>query len=543
VEKEKNSINIIDHFNTNYNFCKNVYIKRLSLLLPSILLDGNFFFGEEIIYNVANNNEFNKIKNNENSIIWNVYPKCKINLAVIKIMDQNTECVKFIKHKNIVFIINKQCFDNNAMFDNNKFFGDINNIYCSPIGFFQLIMNTYKQKENQYKNLQIPDLSLSNDKSQFGSKQKKAKHVFDSSIHHYCYQCKKKYLYSTTLKSSQYLCIECAIYNYDKNNEVCNLVNNVAFITGIRHTIGFSIALKLLRMGCTVIGTSRFPACAIFNYQKESDYETWKDRLIICQCDFLNMNSVQKTIEFVKTHKPNIIINNACQTVRPTKEYYERVNYIENTLCKKVYGIENKSHNNEHVSQIIKMENNLYTTDNWKLIHNVPCFDMIPTIDIPINFTRNIKDDTLDPRNNSWTKDITQISTTELLEVNVINQIVPTLLIQQLIPHMSQPSFVIQVSAKEGIFNSNKTTEHGCHAHTNMCKSGMNMLIRTLIEMKKKDYYFYAVDPGYVSGPLDIQYPLSINDGAQRIIDPIISFMNGKTLEQGHWKNYKLHVW
>jgi NAD(P)-dependent dehydrogenase (short-subunit alcohol dehydrogenase family) len=132
---------------------------------------------------------------------------------------------------------------------------------------------------------------------------------------------------------------------------------------------------------------------------------------------------------------------------------------------------------------------------------------------------------------------------TELLEVNAINQITPTIIIQQLLDHMQTPSFVIQVSAKEGIFNANKHTENGLHAHTNMCKAGMNMLIRTLSESKKPNCNFYAVDPGYVSGTIDKEYPLHINDGAQRVIHPIISFLNGKQLQQGHYKNYELHAW
>src|SRR5690606_10134232 len=149
------------------------------------------------------------------------------------------------------------------------------------------------------------------------------------------------------------------------------------------------------------------------------------------------------------------------------------------------------------------------------------------SIVVPVDFTRNIKDLALrDAKTNSWTMQIEEVGLQELAEVNIINQITPTLMINQLIGLMSKPSFIIQVSAKEGTFNANKKIDHGMHAHTNMCKAGMNMLIRTLCDRNMPDTHFYAVDPGFVSGIKDIEYPLSIADGANRVLHPIISHFN-----------------
>lgn len=536
LKKQKDKITLTNKFNSKYNFNLQVYKKRLNKILPEELKNCNIIFGETMIYDICNNAKFKEICENKQQIYWEIYFAEK-NLVSTYRKNEKKNGFFLIKHDNINFIVIPRIHDFDVVLNTNLFCGDKDNIYSSPLGYHTLANCSYISNQKIYD---ISEHTIYK-KTMIGYEIQKNIINFDSKTNNLCYICKKNYNKKHIFGNYDFMCFECGMMNYLFEQEKIDMTNMIAFITGIRHTIGFSIALKLLRSGCFVIGTSRFPMCALHNYQQEKDYDIWKERLIICQCDFLNMDSVQKTIELVKSYKPNIIINNACQTVRPTKEYYQRVSLIENSIAEKMDCLSIKDTTKVcSENKIINMSDNLFLNKKWSYTHNYPKVDT--GIIVPVNFTRNICDPNLDLTHNSWTLNLQDVSMSELLEVNAINQITPTIIIQQLLDHMQKPSFVIQVSAKEGIFNCNKSTEMGLHPHTNMCKAGMNMLIRTLGETKN-DCNFYAVDPGYVSGTIDKKYPLSVDDGAQRVIYPIISYLRGKTLKTGHYKNYKYHNW
>lgn len=536
LKKEKKKISLANKFNHVYNFNLQVYKKRLDQILPDELKNKNVIFSETMIHDICNNNKYREICEKKNEICWEIYFAEKTLITSYRKHETNNDFF-LIKHENINFIVIPNSHEIDVVLNNNLFCGNMDNIFSSPLGYHLLANCTFVSNQKKYDLQEHTMLKKTN----IGYKKTKNSFKFIPAIHHNCYICKKNYNKKHFFEKYIFMCFDCGIKNYSFEQEKANMSNMVAFITGIRHTIGFSIALKLLRSGCFVIGTSRFPMCALHNYQQEEDYDTWREKLIICQCDFLNMESVQKTIDLVKSYKPNIIINNACQTIRPTKEYYQRVSLIENSISEKMKYL--SLNDNTKVcdeNKIVNVSDSLFLNKKWSFTHNYP--RVKTDVVVPVNFTRNICDPNLDLVKNSWTLSLQDVSMTELLEVNAINQITPTIIIQQLLGHMQSPSFVIQVSAKEGIFNCNKKSENGTHPHTNMCKAGMNMLIRTLGETQS-NCNFYAVDPGYVSGTRDTIYPLSINDGAQRVIYPIISFLKGKTLETGHYKNYVLHNW
>src|SRR5690606_27531594 len=129
------------------------------------------------------------------------------------------------------------------------------------------------------------------------------------------------------------------------------------------------------------------------------------------------------------------------------------------------------------------------------------------------------------------------ISQKELLSANIINLIVPELLINSLKSTMNEPTFIIQVTATEGDFN--KSVKKPFHPHTNACKAGLNMLTQTInFEFAGKPNKFaYSIDPGFVSGVTKLSdYPLKPEDGAARILDPIIMYFNGSSLDKKIWK-------
>ena len=75
------------------------------------------------------------------------------------------------------------------------------------------------------------------------------------------------------------LCPACADFNYEKRQQTADLRGHVALVTGGRVRIGYEIGLKLLRAGCHVVCTTRFPADAAARYAAEPDAADWSDRL------------------------------------------------------------------------------------------------------------------------------------------------------------------------------------------------------------------------------------------------------------------------
>jgi len=149
----------------------------------------------------------------------------------------------------------------------------------------------------------------------------------------------------------------------------------------------------------------------------------------------------------------------------------------------------------------------------------------------------------------SWNSTVDEISPSEMVEVQLINSIVPFLLVSQLLPVMSKPSFVVNVSSQEGQFSTVKTGEH---VHTNMAKASLNMLTKTISpSLFIKNIYVTSVDTGWVSrtrpGPDSentIPPPLSLEDGAARVTHPILegtkagNFLYGVLL-----KDFKISSW
>jgi len=105
------------------------------------------------------------------------------------------------------------------------------------------------------------------------------------------------------------------------------LVGKVAIVTGSRVKIGYQVCLKLLRAGATVIGTTRFPNSAISAFRNEKDFDLWKDQLQIYGLDLRDVVGLEAFTQYLKLKFGHvgidIVINNACQTVRRPTAYYK----------------------------------------------------------------------------------------------------------------------------------------------------------------------------------------------------------------------------
>jgi NAD(P)-dependent dehydrogenase (short-subunit alcohol dehydrogenase family) len=140
-----------------------------------------------------------------------------------------------------------------------------------------------------------------------------------------CYVCKVRYRDLHSFYDQ--LCPACADINWSKRFQTADLRGRVAVVTGARVKIGYQVCLKLLRAGATVIATTRFPNSAVQSYRREADFTTWKDNLQVYGLDLRDVAGLEAFTRFLKqqfaTSGVDIIINNACQTIRRPAGYYK----------------------------------------------------------------------------------------------------------------------------------------------------------------------------------------------------------------------------
>jgi len=147
-----------------------------------------------------------------------------------------------------------------------------------------------------------------------------------------CYVCKARFRILHHFYDQ--LCPECAALNWANRHKTRDLRGKVAVVTGSRVKIGYQTCLKLLRAGCFVIATTRFPNSAVDSYRKEPDFDQWKDNLEIYGLDLRDVTGLELFCRYLQ-HKLgggnadengpvglDILINNACQTIRRPAAYY-----------------------------------------------------------------------------------------------------------------------------------------------------------------------------------------------------------------------------
>jgi NAD(P)-dependent dehydrogenase (short-subunit alcohol dehydrogenase family) len=354
----------------------------------------------------------------------------------------------------------------------------------------------------------------------------------------HCYCCNE--LYKKAHSFYHRLCPSCAEYNFSRRGMSVDLSGRHAIITGGRVKVGYATALKLLRAGAEVTVTTRFPMNADEHYRQEEDYDTWKDRLTIYGLDLRDLKALRQFIaHYQSSHEwLDILINNAAQTIRYPDEYYAPLISAEQTLL----GQREKS------SRIIE-NTHLATQETDTDIQTVHEFHELNRFGQQVDMRSKT----------SWNSQLEDITDVELLEVNLINQISPYLLIKDLSPllksspHASE-RFVINVTSSEGQFSYENKTEF--HPHTNMTKASLNMLTRTSAkEYARDNILMCSVDVGWISTgakeslrreQFDRGYipPLDSVDGAARIMHPIIEKMKlGNEYAGKLLKNYIVEEW
>ncbi|HEX2730822.1 MAG TPA: SDR family oxidoreductase [Polyangiaceae bacterium] len=398
-----------------------------------------------------------------------------------------------------------------------------------------------------------------------------------------CYVCKTAF--NTVHSFYDQMCTSCGDFNLQKRTQTADLSGRVALISGARVKIGYQAAILLLRAGARVIVSTRFPRDAAERYAREKDFSVWKDRLSIYGLDLRHTPSVETFARHLhqRLDRLDFVIHNACQTVRRPSGYYGHLMQRETAelgaiaeparaLLADYEALRSDMGQPTLIADGNAQRTALFSRDALGVeasglvaaaalsqIALVP-EDRTPSADWFPSGKLDADLQQLDLREvNSWRLVLDQVSTVELLEVQLVNAIAPFVLNARLRSLMcKQRTFdkhIVNVSAMEGQFYRTFKTDK--HPHTNMAKAALNMMTRTSAADYAKDgIYMNSVDTGWVTDEdvafiaerktreTGFQPPLDIVDGAARIVDPIFDgFRTGRHAWGQFLKDYRPTAW
>jgi len=375
-----------------------------------------------------------------------------------------------------------------------------------------------------------------------------------------CYICKERYREVDAFYHQ--LCPDCAAFNHDRRDARVDLTGKSALLTGGRAKIGMYIALRLLRDGAHTTITTRFPNDAVRRFQAMEDSADWIDRLRIVGIDLRDPAQVMALADSVAERGPlDILINNACQTVRRTAGAYAPLVAAESAALPQGHLPEIETFGRASGGLT---EGTGAPGDHWApephaltamaLTAGSAGFDLVEAqraID-----AGGLVPDTVDT--NSWIQRVNEVDPIELLEVQLCNMTAPFILISRLRAAMAaspaRRTYVVNVSAMEGQFS--RGYKGPGHPHTNMAKAALNMLTRTSAqEMLESDRILMtAVDTGWITDerphPMKkrlaedgFHAPLDLVDGAARVYDPIVRGETGEDIFGCFLKDYRPSAW
>lgn len=376
-----------------------------------------------------------------------------------------------------------------------------------------------------------------------------------------CYICKERYHEVDAFYHQ--LCPECAAFNHDRRDARTDLSGRHALLTGGRAKIGMYIALRLLRDGARTTITTRFPNDAVRRFKAFEDSDDWIERLEIIGIDLRDPGQVIDLADHVaeKGHL-DILINNACQTVRRSPEAYAPLIAAEQGELPggRLPEVETFKRPDDEGHHHLTAG----ATDHWaptphaltamSLTAGSASFDLVEE-ERAIDAGGLVPDQV---STNSWVQRVNEVDPVELLEVQLCNMTAPFILISRLRPAMaaspSRRTYVVNVSAMEGQFS--RGYKGPGHPHTNMAKAALNMLTRTSAqEMLESDgILMTAVDTGWITDERPhtmkkrlaedgFHAPLDLVDGAARVYDPIVRGEQGEDLFGCFLKDYRPSAW
>ena len=373
-----------------------------------------------------------------------------------------------------------------------------------------------------------------------------------------CYVCRRPYREIHFFYDQ--MCGACGDFNHGKRTQQGDLSGRVALVTGARVKIGYQAAIMLLRSGCHVIVSTRFPRDAARRYGAEIDASDWSHRLEIHGMDLRHIPSVEAFCAGLKRRHDRLdfIINNACQTVRRPPGFYGHL------MDRELAG----------AAGLTAQERALLASDATDLsMDRLGSLPVAALSQVPLLPGDDDNGDLLFPAGsfdadaqqvdlrdvNSWRLKMAEVPVVELLEVHLVNAVAPFVLNARLKSLMAKvptaDKHIVNVSAMEGQFY--RTFKSDRHPHTNMAKASLNMMTRTAaLDYIEAGVHMNSVDTGWVTDedPMvhasskremhDFHPPLDIVDGAARIVDPIFSGLaSGEHVWGQFLKDYKITDW
>lgn len=293
-----------------------------------------------------------------------------------------------------------------------------------------------------------------------------------------CYICKVRF--SERHHFYSHLCPACAALNFEKRNQTRDMTGRVCLVTGARVKIGFQVALKFLRMGARVLVTSRFPRDALGRYTTEADAAEWMDRLRIIGADFRFLGGVEAMCHELCQKEPylDVIVNNACQTIRRPAAYYAHLLEGEGGAATKA--VTDSTAQTARAAQALDFSGDSggYAVDQSSAALSqlaVLSEDRMRAEEVAMALPsgqRDVHGQQLDLRSsNSWLLKLGEIQSPEAAEVFCINTLAPFIINSTLRPLLERSPnpdrYIVNVSAMEGKFYRYKQPTH---PHTNMAK-------------------------------------------------------------------------
>lgn len=317
-----------------------------------------------------------------------------------------------------------------------------------------------------------------------------------------------------------------------------------ACVTGCRHTVGYFTTLELLRRGAEfVLGTTRFPNIALATYQQEPDYAEWSDRLCIIKADFLNWQDVSGLIAGLATHRINVYINNAFQTMPNSQAYMEQAARLEQDPESLAKLMSDTSILLDHNRNLRMLALPGPTTES-----KPPNVSLSGAI-IPVNVFE---------ANPSWKKPISEISPQEIMTAGVVNSIVPEMIIGAFRRQYITTATTGNPKSKSGkmnpakfhaIINIGSSEGHGSvqASITGGHKNHMQHVIGCLRLEQDPNLVAYTADCGFITGiygktqdlrnsDVGLVKVLTARDGAMRVLYPLLDYLAKGTPVQANYR-------
>ncbi|WP_157156403.1 SDR family oxidoreductase [Diaminobutyricimonas sp. LJ205] len=386
-----------------------------------------------------------------------------------------------------------------------------------------------------------------------------------------CYICKQQYTQVDAFYHQ--LCPDCAAFSHQKRDARTDLTGRRALLTGGRAKIGMHIALRLLRDGAHTTITTRFPRDAVRRFSSLPDASDWLHRLRVVGIDLRDPAQVIGLADSVAASGPlDILINNAAQTVRRSPGAYAPLAQAELAPLPDgplpellTFGHTTDAHPQALAASVASHPLLARAGGASQGISPEQLAEFAMTAGSS-SLERMAAGTAIDAGGlvpdeltvNSWTQHVQHVDPLELLEVQLVNQTAPFVLVSRLRPAMAaspaRRKYVVNVSAMEGQFS--RRYKGPGHPHTNMSKAALNMLTRTSAEemLETDGILMTAVDTGWITDERPhytkvrlaeegFHAPLDLVDGAARVYDPIVRGEAGEDLYGVFLKDYKKAAW